>query len=259
MPTKDLRGKIAIVGACETDKLGTLPTHSMITLHAEGIRNALDDAGLRLSDVDGLLCPGIPDDLARRVPGDHAAPLQQHPDGRLLLHRHGRARHAGPRRGHHQRRRHLPRRKRPLPRRRRPVRRRAQPPQRPIRGPLRHLRRAHDVLPAGHTPHARVRHHAGATGGSVGLDPEVGPDAPQGRHEGRPHRRRRSELPHGLLALHPVHVLSGHRRRRRARAHPGRRGRRRSPSRRSTCSELGTRRRTTASRVFATRRRRTRR
>ena len=60
MPTKDLRGKIAIVGACETDKLGTLPGHSMITLHAEGIRNALDDAGLRLSDVDGLLCPGIP-------------------------------------------------------------------------------------------------------------------------------------------------------------------------------------------------------
>ena len=60
MPTKDLRGKIAIVGACETDRLGTLPGHSMITLHAEGIRNALDDAGLKLSDVDGLLCPGVP-------------------------------------------------------------------------------------------------------------------------------------------------------------------------------------------------------
>ncbi len=59
MVAKDLCGKIAIVGASETDRLGELPNHSMVTLHAEGIRNALSDAGLKLSDVDGLFCPGI--------------------------------------------------------------------------------------------------------------------------------------------------------------------------------------------------------
>ena len=59
MASKELRGKIAIVGASETDRLGTLPDRSMLSLHAEGIRNALGDAGLKLSDVDGLFCPGI--------------------------------------------------------------------------------------------------------------------------------------------------------------------------------------------------------
>ena len=160
MPTKDLRGKVAIVGACETDRLGTLPDHSMITLHAEGIRNALDDAGPEAERRGRPALSRHPHDPAGRVPGDHAPPLQQHPDGGLLLHRHGRARHAGPRRGPHQRRRHLPRRKRPLPHRRRPPCRRPQPPRRPVRGPLRHPWRTHNVLLTGHAPHARVRHHA---------------------------------------------------------------------------------------------------
>lgn len=46
---------VAIVGAAETDRLGVLPQHSRLSLHAEAIRNALADCGLKLSDVDGLL------------------------------------------------------------------------------------------------------------------------------------------------------------------------------------------------------------
>ena len=51
----NLNRQVAIVGAAETDKLGVLPQHSRLSLHAEAIRNALADAGLKLSDVDGLL------------------------------------------------------------------------------------------------------------------------------------------------------------------------------------------------------------
>ena len=46
MAPKDLRGKVAIVGASESDEMGKLPGKSVLTLHAESIRNALDDAGL---------------------------------------------------------------------------------------------------------------------------------------------------------------------------------------------------------------------
>jgi acetyl-CoA acetyltransferase len=49
-----LRRKVAIVGAAETDRLGTLPDRSRLALHAEAARNALADAGLKLSDVDGI-------------------------------------------------------------------------------------------------------------------------------------------------------------------------------------------------------------
>jgi acetyl-CoA acetyltransferase len=47
-------GDIVIVGAAETDRLGKLPGHSMLALHAEAARNALADAGLTPQDVDGL-------------------------------------------------------------------------------------------------------------------------------------------------------------------------------------------------------------
>ena len=53
-----IRHKVAIVGAAETDDLGTMPHMSRLALHAQSARNALDDAGLKLSDVDGLLCAG---------------------------------------------------------------------------------------------------------------------------------------------------------------------------------------------------------
>ena len=54
----DLRRKVAIVGADETDELGTLPEMSRLALHAQAARNALRDAGLRVQDVDGILCAG---------------------------------------------------------------------------------------------------------------------------------------------------------------------------------------------------------
>lgn len=56
---KELRGKVAIVGASESDEIGVLPDKSALTLHAEAARNALDDAGLTIADVDGLFTAGV--------------------------------------------------------------------------------------------------------------------------------------------------------------------------------------------------------
>ena len=39
------RGRIAIVGAAESDEVGKLPDKSALMLHAEAARNALADAG----------------------------------------------------------------------------------------------------------------------------------------------------------------------------------------------------------------------
>lgn len=44
----------AIVGAAETDRLGTIPDVSALGLHLEGARNALADAGLTPADIDGV-------------------------------------------------------------------------------------------------------------------------------------------------------------------------------------------------------------
>ena len=51
-------GNVAVVGAAETTGLGMLPGMSMIELHAEAARNALADAGLAASDIDGLATAG---------------------------------------------------------------------------------------------------------------------------------------------------------------------------------------------------------
>ena len=55
----ELRGKVAIVGASESDEIGVLPDKSALTLHAEAARNALNDAGLTIADVDGLFTAGV--------------------------------------------------------------------------------------------------------------------------------------------------------------------------------------------------------
>ncbi len=52
------RGKIAIVGAAESDEVGKLPGKSALALHAEAARNALADAGLTVKDVDAVLATG---------------------------------------------------------------------------------------------------------------------------------------------------------------------------------------------------------
>ena len=44
----------AIVGAAESEVLGALPHMSRLGLHADAARRAVADAGLRLSDVDGI-------------------------------------------------------------------------------------------------------------------------------------------------------------------------------------------------------------
>jgi acetyl-CoA acetyltransferase len=53
-----LRMSAAIVGASETDIVGIIPDKSAIQLHAEAALNALSDAGLKPSDIDGVLCAG---------------------------------------------------------------------------------------------------------------------------------------------------------------------------------------------------------
>ena len=58
-PGGHIAGKIAIVGVDESDRIGVVPDRSTIALHAEAARNALRDAGLKLSDVDGLWTAGV--------------------------------------------------------------------------------------------------------------------------------------------------------------------------------------------------------
>ncbi|MBA3812289.1 MAG: thiolase [Caulobacteraceae bacterium] len=49
---------VAVVGAAETTRLGKIPDMSVIGLHADGALNALADAGLKPSDIDGLATAG---------------------------------------------------------------------------------------------------------------------------------------------------------------------------------------------------------
>jgi acetyl-CoA acetyltransferase len=55
---RELRNAVCIVGADESDDLGTLPGKSQLTLHLEAITNAVRDAGLRVADVDGIFTAG---------------------------------------------------------------------------------------------------------------------------------------------------------------------------------------------------------
>jgi acetyl-CoA acetyltransferase len=55
---KELRGQVAIVGASECDEIGVVPNKSVLQLHAEGARNAINDAGLSKSDIDGIFVAG---------------------------------------------------------------------------------------------------------------------------------------------------------------------------------------------------------
>ncbi|HXJ83536.1 MAG TPA: thiolase [Candidatus Methylomirabilis sp.] len=55
---KELRNSACIVGVDESDEIGTLPNKSQLTLHLEAVRNAVRDAGLKVSDVDGVFTAG---------------------------------------------------------------------------------------------------------------------------------------------------------------------------------------------------------
>ncbi len=50
--------QVAIVGADESDEIGIVPHKATLQHHAEAARNALDDAGIPLSEVDGLFTSG---------------------------------------------------------------------------------------------------------------------------------------------------------------------------------------------------------
>jgi acetyl-CoA acetyltransferase len=51
-------GTVAVVGAAETTDLGVIPGLSQIQLHADAALNALEDAGLKPSDIDGVATAG---------------------------------------------------------------------------------------------------------------------------------------------------------------------------------------------------------
>ena len=51
-------GEIAIVGAAESTRIGTVPDMAQIMLHADAALNAMADAGLKPTDIDGVACVG---------------------------------------------------------------------------------------------------------------------------------------------------------------------------------------------------------
>lgn len=53
-------GDIAIAGASETSRLGTIPDQSVLQLHTEAALLALADAGITANDVDGIANDGMP-------------------------------------------------------------------------------------------------------------------------------------------------------------------------------------------------------
>jgi acetyl-CoA acetyltransferase len=53
-----LRGQVAIIGAQETERLGTIPDMTALDLHVDAARRAVADAGLTLADIDGVASAG---------------------------------------------------------------------------------------------------------------------------------------------------------------------------------------------------------
>ena len=52
------RNSVAVVGAAETTQMGRIPDMSVIGLHADAALNALKDAGLKPTDIDGVATAG---------------------------------------------------------------------------------------------------------------------------------------------------------------------------------------------------------
>jgi len=55
---RDLSSVACIVGVEESDEMGTLPNKSQLSLHVEAVTNAVRDAGLKVSDIDGVFTAG---------------------------------------------------------------------------------------------------------------------------------------------------------------------------------------------------------
>jgi len=59
------RSEAAVIGAAETTQLGVIPNMSQVQLHADAALNAVRDAGISLSDIDGIATAGeSPESLA---------------------------------------------------------------------------------------------------------------------------------------------------------------------------------------------------
>lgn len=52
------QGNIAVVGAAETERIGTVPETSMIHLHTNAARRAIVDAGIDIAEIDGVATAG---------------------------------------------------------------------------------------------------------------------------------------------------------------------------------------------------------
>ena len=60
MTSSSAQGRdIAIVGVAESDEMGTVPDKSSLQHHAEAAYNALEDAGIAKSEVNGILTAGF--------------------------------------------------------------------------------------------------------------------------------------------------------------------------------------------------------
>ena len=79
-PSRELRDVCAIVGAGNS-RLGQVPGVSSLDLLVEAMRNAIVDAGLKVTDIDGIVCRG-PDDIYAPSSADRRAARHQCP----LLH-----------------------------------------------------------------------------------------------------------------------------------------------------------------------------
>ncbi len=55
---RELSNSVCIVGVDESDEIGNIPHKSQLALHLEAITNAVRDAGLKISDVDGIFTAG---------------------------------------------------------------------------------------------------------------------------------------------------------------------------------------------------------
>ena len=54
----DLSRSVAIVGVAESDEVGKIENKSNLQFHAEAAYNAIEDAGMKASDIDGLITAG---------------------------------------------------------------------------------------------------------------------------------------------------------------------------------------------------------
>ena len=90
---------IAIVGAAETTELGVIPDISQIQLHADAALNAMADAGLKPSDIDGVATAGETPTTIAHYLGLTPEMGRRHRGRRLLVHDPRPPRRGGDRRG----------------------------------------------------------------------------------------------------------------------------------------------------------------